>query len=157
MTLRQAPTVEEYMRPPTREEWEAEYAAGYRGSDGATAVPDTIYGIRIAVDVEGKGVEIGWVYQALPGNRHDYRYRVARRLQATGAGLTEDMLDAMREAADEEFRELLEETVEPRMKTGWRSFRVIRYMIRSRVSKYYNGVREAAGFAFEPNEDEVYA
>jgi hypothetical protein len=60
---------------PTLEQWEAELASGWAGSDGSTASLDDIEGIRIG--------QSGREYQpGLPANLHDYHYRVIRRLMA---------------------------------------------------------------------------
>jgi len=54
-------------RRPTRSEWDAAVAAGFR-PDGATWAPDSILGVRVGSS------DASFAHALLPANLHDYRY-----------------------------------------------------------------------------------
>ena len=108
------------MAIPTREEWAALLASGFR-SNGATGVPDTIWGLRIANGDDR--------YPPLPGDLHDLRYHVGG-----------DELDRL--AADLEFRDGMLALVAAG--SWW-----LRALRRKRAEAYYLGVRMMGMSHFE--------
>ena len=108
------------MAIPTREEWAALLASGFR-SNGATGVPDTIWGLKIANGDDR--------YPPLPADRHDAAY-------FTGG----DELDRL--AADLEFRDGMLELV---ARGSW----WLRVLRRKRAEAYYHGVRMMGMSHFE--------
>lgn len=83
--------LEAFLCRPTAEEWAAELEAGWPGSDGSSMSTDTIMGVRI-----GK-TSRSYSTVDLPGNRHDWYYRQARRWR---------LPEAWRREADRVYRRL---------------------------------------------------
>ncbi len=64
--------LDDFLRRPTRSQWEAQLDRGWGGSDGSTAAPDVIAGVRIgATSRAHEDVD-------LPANRHDWYYELGR-------------------------------------------------------------------------------
>lgn len=68
-----------FLRRPTWAEWEAELEAGWAGSDGSSMSTDTIMGVRIGTTSQSCH------HVDLPGNRHDWYYRLGRRWRLPAA------------------------------------------------------------------------
>lgn len=68
-------TAEFRAHKPTFEQWQAELASGWTGSDGSTSSLDDIEGVQIGVTGTDHRPD-------LPANHHDFDYRVLRRLGA---------------------------------------------------------------------------
>tara|TARA_R110000824_G_scaffold21496_6_gene80073 strand:- start:4415 stop:4789 length:375 start_codon:yes stop_codon:yes gene_type:complete len=65
-------TLEDFMRIPTRLDWNREIEFGWPGPDGSTASTDHMMGVKIGVT--SKAFE----HSTLPANLHDWRYRLGR-------------------------------------------------------------------------------
>jgi hypothetical protein len=98
-------TLEEFLCPPTLEEWEAEIAAGWPGPDGSTSSLDDVEGVRIGISSPD------FMWALLPANLHDWRYRLSRRC----GGLPK----AWRQAADAAYRDGCAQRVRETL-IGWR-------------------------------------
>lgn len=83
-------TLQEFLQRPTPEAWQAELDAGWPGPDGSTASTDSIFGVTIGVSSPS------YAHVDLPANRHDWHYRLIRRL---GLG------PEFRQAADAAYRD----------------------------------------------------
>jgi hypothetical protein len=66
-------TLEEFLLPPTKEAWESELAAGWKGSDGSSISTDDIQGIRVGITSNS------YKYSNLPASRHDFCYHLGRK------------------------------------------------------------------------------
>lgn len=80
MSLAHPRTLEEFLRRPTREQWQAELDAGWAGPDGSSWSFDSFLGVQIG--------RTGWDFDELvdmAAGRHDWYYRLARRLRLPGA------------------------------------------------------------------------
>ncbi len=97
MPLANPKTLEEFLRRPTIEEWQEELEAGWKGPDGSSWSFDNVLGVLIG--------ETGWGYHNcdLAANRHDWYYRLGRRLGLPGS---------WRKAADEWYRDRIIEQVD---------------------------------------------
>lgn len=65
--------IEEFMKPPTKEQWDREIEDGWQGADGSSCSTDHIMGVRIGITTS----TYQFVY--LPATLHDWRYRLGRK------------------------------------------------------------------------------
>lgn len=72
MSLRCPRTIEEFLAPPTREQWLAALRMGWPGPDGSSSSTDTIFGVRIGI------TSAKHEHASLPANLHDWRYLLGR-------------------------------------------------------------------------------
>ena len=71
--------ITKFMEIPTEAEWNSELADGWRGPDGSTASTDHMMGVRIGrTTTDYRDVK-------LPASLHDYRYRLGREHNLSGA------------------------------------------------------------------------
>ncbi len=73
MAKRRDRRMENFLRLPTKKEWDDELARGWDGPDGSTASTDNIGGIVIGTTSKK------FLYANLPANLHGWRYRMGRR------------------------------------------------------------------------------
>lgn len=114
-------------RAPTREEWEAELASGWPGSNGSSMSTDHICGVRIGITSADYDEADG------PADHHDFGYRVLRRLlwfnmiSAYEAELLRGLLDLQMRTG------LLAKSVEARRVWRWSGIYQLRCFIRWRA------------------------
>jgi hypothetical protein len=126
---------------PTAGEWQAEVESGWPPCDGSSCSLDDIEGIRIG----RSGTEYApW----LPANRHDYDYRVIRRLVAL-RWIDEATRSAMQAAADEKHLGGLLERVS--VLIGWNGFKA-----RARAHVRYHVLRLVGWRSTLPRASEEY-
>ena len=123
-------TLEEFMASPTWQAWQAELKAGWPGPDGSSMSTDRIMGVRI-----GKTSDLH-KYHVLPANRHDWRYRLARR---------HSLPEAWRRVADAAYREGCVECCRAEL-TGWKKWRLPLALARAHAR--YAGLRVGARYAW---------
>ena len=85
------------LMPPTPEQWDAEIASGWKGSNGSSMSTDTIFGVRIGITSADYEIARG------PADDHDYGYRVLRRLLFFGV-IRRDEAEMMRARLDLQMR-----------------------------------------------------
>ena len=116
-----------YALRPTPGQWEAEVTAGWEGPDGSSCSTDDIMGIRIGIT----GPE--YEYIDLAANRHDWYYRLGRRLRLSRKH---------RKVADSWYRDRCIEITDAAL-IGWRA-----YAARGRARVRYYVLRAVGGFAW---------
>ena len=89
-------TLEAFLAAPSADEWEAQLAMGWFGSDGSTAVSDFIGGVEIGRTSRDRADA------ELPANRHDWYYEMGR---------THGLGWKFRRAADQSYRDMCLERV----------------------------------------------
>jgi hypothetical protein len=119
----------EFLKRPTHKEWQRELDLGWRGSDGSSSSTDTIMGVRIGITSDS------YEYVDLPGNRHDFYYRLGRRLRLSGE---------FRKAADKVYRDLCISTCLEEL--AW--YRPFFWIAFWRAWGRYIGLRVGARFAW---------
>lgn len=132
MALVQHPlTLERFLYRPTLEQWLEELADGWDGPDGSSLSTDTICGVRIGV------TSASYAHVDLPANRHDWYYRLARRLR---------LPERFRRGADRVYRDLCIARLRAEL-TGWR--RAPRRVVGiARAHARYAALRAGARFAW---------
>ncbi len=97
VAVAQLPNLDEFLRRPTRKEWEREIELGWPGPDGSSMSTDKIMRVRIGV------TSPSYRHVDLAANRHDWYYRRARRFQAEHG---ESVPESYRAGADAIYRAL---------------------------------------------------
>jgi hypothetical protein len=118
-----------FLARPTRNRWQAEVGAGWRGPDGSSMSTDTICGVRIGVTSDR------WEDCDLPANRHDWYYRLGRRYR---------LGKLYRVVADRAYRDMCLQFV--RRDLG--HWNPLRYVAVGRCHARYAGLRIGAAGAF---------
>jgi len=99
--------IDDFLKQPTRKEWDAEIEAGWPGPDGSSASTDHIMGIQIGISSPD------WKFSRMPANLHDWRYHLGR---------SRALHRHHRAAADREYRDdcirVLQERLDGRIMTG---------------------------------------
>lgn len=68
-------SIEEFMAPVTKEQWEAELDRGWGGPNGSSMSTDHMMGVQIGIS------HPSYAFANYPANLHDYRYRLGRRFK----------------------------------------------------------------------------
>ena len=131
----------------TYEQYLAERASGWPGSDGSSNSPDTIWGLRVGLTTIDLPLQDGYRPDLATWN-HDERYRCERRLRACGL-ISEAEAEALREQIDLDL--LLELFQQIQAGSWW-----LRALRRRRALKYYEGVRLGGAGSIRPRSGEAY-
>ena len=123
-------TQEKFISRPSRGEWDAEFRLGWKGPDGSSMSTDKIMGVRIGI------TSPCYQYVDLPANRHDWMYRLARRLR---------LPESWRATADTLYRDLCIARCRAELR-GWR--RPLFPMAWFRAWARYAALRMGARFAW---------
>lgn len=108
MIFDRAPTLEEFLAAPTRDQWQAALAEGWPGPDGSSMSTDRMCGVRIGITSRA------YMFHDLPANRHDWRYLLGRTYRL-GAPFRLAADEGYRDMCVERFRQRL---VQPRLAEG---------------------------------------
>jgi len=99
--LKRPATIEDFLAPPTREQWETALEEAWDGPDGSSSSTDTIMGVRIGRTSPSHR------YSRLPANLHDWRYFLGRHFslpwawrQRADAGYRDDCIRELDRALD---------------------------------------------------------
>ena len=130
-----------YQLDPTFEQYFAELQCGWRGSDGSSNSPDTIWGLRV-------GMTTTDYHPELPTWCHDLDYRALRRMVVCGT-ITAEEAESLRQLADQALLLRLIRKIE----SGTVLLRAVR---RRRALKYYEGVHEFGSRYVLHNPEELY-